>query len=191
MMNRPASRTALFGRFLDREVLMLTRSGALGRARMYENGASPDEQRKLFRDALDARLQSMEGGYRKGNVSDRQHVANTEELSFEMSEAFHAILRDGRFRIGPTQKALNLFLKYQWARGLISPPPHCPVDSIVLDEIRRSPGCCGCPICRTATWTAMDDVRHYEHIIAVAKRVARRKGWSLPEWELRIWQERT
>ena len=37
----------------------------------------------------------------------------------------------------------------------------------------------------------MDDIRHYEHMITVAKRVAEAGGYSLPEWELRIWQERS
>ena len=42
-----------------------------------------------------------------------------------------------------------------------------------------------------ATWTAMDDIGHYEHIITIAKRVAQAGGCPLPEWELRIWQERS
>ena len=53
------------------------------------------------------------------SVHDREHMKNIEELSSRMSENYRSILRDGSFRIGPAQKALNLYLKYQWARGLI------------------------------------------------------------------------
>lgn len=168
---------------------MLTRNGALGRASIYEKGVTTEKQGKPFRHALDAQLTSMGNDYREGTVDDRDHVKNIGELSLRMSTDYRAILRGGSFRIGPAQKALNLYLKYQWARRLIGPPPHCPIDSIVLDEMRRSPSRCNCPICRSITWTTMDDVGHYEHIIAVAKRVAQASGWSLPEWELRVWQE--
>ena len=181
------SPTGPLGRFLDRELLTLTRNGALGRARIYAKGVDTEKQGKPFRDALDARLQIVGNGYRTGNVDDHEHLKNIVELSSSMSEEHRSILRGGSFRIGPAQKALNLYLKYQWARGLFAPPPHCPIDSIVLGEIQRGPVRCNCPICRTVTWTAMDDIRHYEHVITVAKRTARARGWSLPEWELRIW----
>ena len=190
-MNPIASPTVLLGRFLDRELLTLTRNGALGRARIYANGVNSEKEGKPFRDALDAWLQRAGNSYRTRNVDDREHVKNIEELSSRMSEDYRSILRGGSFWIGPAQKALNLYLKYQWARGLIAPPPRCSIDSIVLGEIRRTPAGCNCPICKTVTWTAMDDIGHYEHIIAVAKRVAQAGGCSLPEWELRIWHERS
>ena len=190
-MNPRSFSTGPIDQFLDRELLMLTRMGTLGRARIYAKGANTGRQRKPFRDALDAWLQCAGNSYRTRNVDEREHVKNIEELSSRMSEDYRSILRGGSFRIGPAQKALNLYLKYQWARGLIAPPPHCPIDSIVLGEIRRTPAGRNSRICKTVTWTTMHDIRHYEYVITVAKRVAQAGGCSLPEWELRIWQERS
>ena len=40
-----------------------------------------------------------------------------------------------QFRIGQSQKLLNMLLKYYWGMGWLKKhPPHCPIDRNILEE---------------------------------------------------------
>ena len=133
---------------------------------------------------------SMGEIYIDGNVNDSIHLSNIVALSSRIKNEHGAILTGGSFRIGAAQKALNLYLKYRWARNLIKAPPHCPIDRVIIDEIKkRDPNRCSCSICKTTMWTKMDNIEEYEHLIERARSAAGNEGYDLPHWELKIWQE--
>ena len=173
--------------FLERETLMLTVNGALGHNSTYRDGVVED-RRKKFRESLKSHLKARLEEYRAGPVNDDRHVANIKALSSGLSECHQKILIDGRFRIGAAQKALNLYLKYGWAREIIPEPPHCPIDAIVLKKIKRCPKSTRCQICLNTTWTKIDTTQEYRHFIDKAKVAAHRQGQSLAKWELGIWE---
>ena len=137
-------------KFLDQETLALTVNGALGRNRTYRDSVGSD-RRRAFRESLRGCLNSRLEEYRAERVSEDRHVANIDALSSGLSDRYQEILIDGRFRIGTAQKALNLYLKYGWARGMIPEPPHCPIDSIVLKKIGKCPRSAECQICPNTT----------------------------------------
>ena len=118
--------------------------------------------------------------YKEGRVQDDRHFANIEDLSSTLSKHHHEILENGEFRISIAQKALNLYLKYCWARGIIEQPPHCPIDDTVLKKIKW-PG---------PKWTEMCTIEQYRHVIRKAKAKANENGQTLACWELKIWNER-
>ena len=131
--NRPVVQEELKN-FLEGEILALVAMGALSRNPTYR--CQDDRMRKEFRGALQRCLSSLLEEYRRGRVSEARHVANIKVLSCGLSKRYGRILKCGEFRIGAAQKALNLYLKYAWARGIIlEEPPHCPIDSTVLHNI--------------------------------------------------------
>jgi hypothetical protein len=85
-------------------------------------------------------------------------------------------LKNGRFRIGIAQKALNLYLKYLWCVGLIPMPPHCPFDSSIIGHL---------PECMNFNWTAIDSIDDYQKLVNSARKKADDK--PIAEWELELW----
>ena len=120
--------------FLKQETLALSVMGALSHNPTYRKNVGENEK-KAFRECLRRCLSSRLEEYQAKPVCEGRHVANIEALSATLSERHQEILLDGKFRIGTAQKALNLYLKYAWARKIIPEPPHCPLDSNVLAKI--------------------------------------------------------
>ncbi len=92
------------------------------------------------------------------------------------------ILRDDRFRIEITQKALNIYLKYLWCLGEINKPPHCPIDRGIIDVL-------GIPWNQHNSygWTTLDDIEKYMELIEMCKMQA--VGiMSVAEWDLDKWK---
>jgi len=161
-------------RFLRNEFLTMSVLGALGRSRTYSESAS-EEAKNRFRDALREKLDGIANEYRSP-VKEEEHLSNIAKLADDLTSRFSNCLRDGRFRIGIAQKALNLYLKYLWCVDLIPLPPHCPLDSIVIGHI---------PECSELNWTSIDSIADYQRLVTATRKIA--KGKALPEWELRIW----
>lgn len=182
-------------RFLDQEgrhgldTLTLTVNGTLQHNKTYRPEIKEnDKRRRDFRESLRRQLCSKVEEYQTQRIGEKRHLANIEMLSSELSERHGDILLDGTFRIGSAQKALNLYLKYCWARGIIEEPPHCPIDSIVLKEIK----------CRKS-WTKIRTIEEYLHVIrkikeylhVICKAEADENGQTLARWELKIWETAT
>ena len=176
--------------FLEQETFALTVMGTMGRNLTYCKNVGPDK-RLAFRESLRECLNSILQEYRTEEVSEDRHVANIEALSSQLSGRYKEILVDGKFRIGAAQKALNLYLKYGWARGIIPEPPHCPIDSIVIANIEKCPKRVQCRICRDRTWTTIRTKHEYLHFVEKARDAANASKQSLARWELEVWKAAT
>jgi hypothetical protein len=161
-------------KFLRNEFLTMSVNGALGRSNTYIESASEADKNRV-RNALRKKLDDISRAY-SSPASDEAHLSNISELSSELSTKFSHCLKKGRFRIGISQKALNLYLKYLWCVNAISLPPHCPFDSIVISHL---------PDCGHLKWTSIDDIKDYQALVEAAQKKA--NGMPLPEWELMIW----
>jgi hypothetical protein len=157
--------------YLRDEFHLLTLNATVQRARIYANGIAENE-REAFRMSLRQQLDITSMAYSRP-VGEREHIRNIERLAAFMSRRHGGILREGRFRIGPAQKALNLFLKYQWCAGWISEPPHCPFDARVIALL---------PAGVRVSWTDLDSSAGYRSLVRAARAVA--SSVSLPNWEL-------
>ena len=183
-MNRSAPEG--LGRFLDQETLTLALNGALSRNQTYCKDIKPGKKEE-FRKALRDCLYSHRDEYREEQISCKRHIDNIENLSSTLSERHGDILLGGEFRIGTAQKALNLYLKYCWARGIVKEPPHCPIDSIMLANVEKCASSVKCNICQHVTWTKISCACEYRHFVEKAKAEADRYGLSLACWELKLW----
>lgn len=162
--------------FLRNEFLALSFMGASQHVRIYADGVGEADRVKL-RNAVRERLKAIESKYANGNVSESEHVANIAALADGLSAEFAPLLADGRFRIGPAQKALNLYLKYLWCAGWIHRPPHCPVDAIVLGEAGHV----------SILWSKIESIDSYREAIAILREAA--GGMPLADWELEAWRK--
>jgi hypothetical protein len=106
-----------------------------GGKKIYEDGVRKPEFRAEWRSLI--RKESIRYVQNSQTVLDDAHCKAIANISGTLSAKFGTILVEGKLRYGVSQKAFNLYLKYLWrvriADGKPSvPPPHCPVDGVVL-----------------------------------------------------------
>ena len=157
--------------FLMDEFFSLTLMGTVQRAGVYKQ-KTPEKMRKVFQSTLRKWLEQIAQGYDK-KISEDNHIKNIIELSNHLSTVHSGILQGGRFRIGPAQKALNLYLKYLWCIGKIAEPPHCPFDYQIITKL---------PSYNGPTWTMIDTEDDYCKLVIAAKVIAGESSLSM--WEL-------
>jgi hypothetical protein len=110
-------------------------------------------------------------------VPEAQHLTNIGQLADNLSAEHPLLLRGGRFRLGPAQKALNLYLKYLWCVGLLNvAPPHCPFDFFVIGQLGLN-----------IRWTELDSMEGYQQLVAAAQAAAH--GVGLARWELELYNQ--
>ena len=166
--------------FLRQTALFNAIGAAFQRALIYADGIENDAKEHLKCD-LEEHLRRIESQYHK-NVSPEKHLQTIEDVAKVMSRKHANILNDRRFRVGITQKAVNIYLKLLWCYGWISEPPHCPIDSIVLAEVGD----------KKTKWTKIDDIKEYRAAIERIQTHIQQTGAmvSLSKWELYVWNNR-
>lgn len=163
--------------FLLSEFFQLTLGATVRRARAYADGLG-EADRAPLRASLRARLDQLWPTYAVP-VPEAQHLTNIRQLADGLSAEHPLLLREGRFRIGPAQKALNLYIKYLWCAGLLRvAPPHCPFDFFVINRL-------GLHI----RWTELDSMADYEQLVAAARAAAAAHGAGLAQWELKLYNQ--
>jgi len=166
-----------FKEFINGTLNQVTMNAALQRSNTYEQNTS-DRQRRDFREDLCSGLEKIAQNY-KSPVSVDKHLINIQQLQ-GVSRKHRDILDGGRIRIGVAQKALNLYLKLLWSLGKIKEPPHCPLDSVIINKLPRA--------CRR-NWTEITTVRQYEILMKEVDKKAKEEGKSIAEWELKVFHE--
>lgn len=165
--------------FVNNEILTLSILGGLTRGfSVYKSGVA-ERHKKEFKDLLRRKLKEYARPYRN-KVSSEQHTKNIEKFANEISKEDGGILIGGRFRIGRTQKVLNLYLKYLWVLGQIPEPPHCPFDSIIISKLRLN-----------ISFTKFDSIKDYESLVDTARQIVHKENLSIAEWELKLWNRKS
>ncbi len=154
------------------EALKSSIDAALGRNKVYKDDEDY-EARKKFRARWASLISNESEAYRNPAqpISDDQHCAAILRIADTLSNEFRELLYGGRLRIGTSQKAFNLYLKYLWALNEAAMPPHCPIDSVVLAKAGIS-----------GSWTKCDSCEEYMDWI---NRI--RGHLNLAEWENEVW----
>jgi hypothetical protein len=163
-------------RFLRDQLHGLVLAATVQRAGVYRPSAS-EAVRNDFRIGLRSTLDALTKDYSR-RVSETVHIQHIASLADGLSRRHGRALAKGRFRIGPAQKALNLYLKYLWSAGWIPMPPHCPFDAVIIGVL---------PYKERISWTKLDSLDGYRTLVKAARLVA--GPVPLAEWELRTYQE--
>jgi hypothetical protein len=154
------------------QALTASINAALQRNKVYKDDENCG-RREQFRAEWARLLSDEANAYRslESPVSDEKHCDSIARIADTLSNKFGDLLVCGRLRFGTSQKAFNLYLKYLWALGEAQMPPHCPIDSVVLERT----GIDGC-------WTKSDSREEYMGWINQI-----RKRLTLAEWENDVW----
>lgn len=148
---------------------------AFRRNKMYKDNVLQSERYELRND-LKVELRNLSASYLLGGVGETDHEANIQYLSDVLSAKHGAMLTDGRFKIGTSQKALNLYLKFLWCLDrLPDEPVHCPVDRIILTKVLIY-----------GAWTQLDDIQSYREWISIIRDAI--EPQSLSTWKLGAWR---
>ena len=119
------------------------------------------------------------------SIDEKGHIAKIKELSDIISTKYSKILNNGRFRIGISQKIINLFLKYMWTIGKIDMPFHCPIDNIIKTKVLK-----GLKNKTLKDWTEFDTIKDYLKYIEIIRMKSIESNVSIAEWELENWKRR-
>lgn len=122
---------------------------------------------------------------KKNGVNENFHLLKIQELAKTLTKNFMPILHEEKFRIGISQKIINLFLKYMWSINEIPEPCHCPIDGIVKSQIQKKIGKISLP-----DWTSMDNIIDYQSYINTIKQIAAKDNLSIAQWEFLNWGRR-
>ncbi|MBI5916798.1 MAG: hypothetical protein HY842_15595 [Bacteroidetes bacterium] len=150
-----------------------TRYAALQRSNVYKKDAE-DLDKKKFRYFLkDYLLKNIFKVYYAADISESQLYELINTLIVEAEMEHSAVLRNGKLFFGNAQKFVNTYLKSMWVVGwLVNPPPHFPVDSIIIKELKMK-----------SKWTKMNE-DGYTEVIKSAKNKLNDSAKSIAEWEL-------
>jgi len=118
-------------------------------------------------------------------IKEDIHLLKIQELADRLTTQFKPVLHQGRFRIGVSQKIINLFLKYMWSMGEIPGPCHCPIDGIVKSQIQKH-----LYSVSLVDWTRLDSLNDYLSYIRAVKQLADAENLSIAEWEFLNWKRR-
>ena len=162
---------------------------------VYRIGVSDEERTEMHEflsDSLkDWWLDSLRMRGRK-ELSGEELTCYLSNLKNQADERFKAILNtenQSRITFGTVQKLVNLYLKYLWCANLIGfEPPHCPVDSIVLKELKREmkKGDISTKSIDEIIWTTMNQ-KQYNEVIKSIKATTNLN--STAQWELEVWEK--
>jgi hypothetical protein len=165
-------------KFLLDEAMTNSINAAFQHAGVYEENFSNSKMKEELRRSL--RTKILEYSRKYNRPLKGSHYSMIKKLADSMSSEFKGkrILRDNCFRIGISQKALNLYLKYLWCLGEIPTPPHCPIDRKITDvlDIPKSER-------KQYNWTELNCIKTYKKLISLCRKEA--KKMSIAEWELK------
>ena len=168
-------------KFLLNVVMTLTLSGALSTRNnkypIYKSGVKHRE-RSLIKDKLRKYLEDIYKKYEKNSVSEPELFTLIEQLSKNLTDENKEVLHNDCFRIGISQKIINLFFKYLWTLGWISEPPHCPFDAVIKNKLSNA---------GLMNWTMLNDLGEYKKYVALASEAADKEGLTIAKWELKYW----
>jgi hypothetical protein len=168
------SNEASKARFWSYELGLLSRHAALATrgkdCPIYQQNLTYSEN-LLAKKAIQHLLDEIFSQYAGGHISEVMHVELIARTADRLSREIGSHLHENRFRIGVSQKLVNLYLKYLWVARLCPEPLHCPIDGRIRDIAGIG-----------YDWTISDSVDEYRTAISQLKDLAGESGLAV--WEL-------
>ena len=120
------------------------------------------------------KLKKLSNDFEINPWDEKNHNHIIESLKVEMNKEFGELIK---FKISHSQKSISVYFKHLWCMGIISTPPQCPVDRIILTQTN-------CLI-NHRKWTDVDRIDDHIFKINLIKGKMKLDGFqSLSEWEL-------
>ncbi len=139
-----------------------------------ENVSNKD--RAMFRNAYASEVMKVAKMYNR-SVSDVEHISNMRTIKSVIESGYSDLLFGGELKVGTIQKSLNLYLKYLWCLEEITVPPHCPIDSLILEQIKVYD-----------SWTKLNSFKTYMEWVMKLRNLSKSLGYSsIQDWECEVW----
>ena len=162
---------------MENEIFSYSRSGAFQHIKIFKKiptAKETERRKKRFTQMIHDYLSDLRKDLSSEDYLEK--ISGFRDFLNRCGTECDVIEKDISF--GVAQKLLNLYLKYEWCLGKIDEPPHCPVDSVILQELGMN----------ELKWSQMDRGQ-YEDVIEVIKKKA--NSVSIAVWELAIWKKDT
>ncbi|WP_133493442.1 hypothetical protein [Alcanivorax sp. 24] len=173
-------------RFISYELGLLTIKAALSTRdkefTVYKETIK-SHQRTPAKEAIREVLDEIEIMY-SPVLFPEDHAKHIENTAKKLTDKIGKYLKGDRFRIGITQKLINMHLKYLWCSNLISEPPHCPIDGIIRDKAKI------CDPSFSYDWIKSDCIEEYKSAVISLENIAKKRGKSIAQWELHEFKRR-
>ncbi len=160
-------------KFIENIILGRTIQAAFQRGYVYAPNLS-EKHKNDIKDSIKDELKKIANSYIK-NISEEAHMKNIEHISQAITRNHSKKLKDGCLRIGTTQKLLNVYIKFLWCLGEAREPKHCPIDGIVLKEIKDN-----------QKWTELRSIEEYKKIISKIRKHINNNE-TIAKWERELW----
>lgn len=170
--------------FVTRELWILSWAASVQRAKLYMNkrdSYSLSSEVTKFRKNIIYYIKGQILPQYTSSCLEEKHYDNIDSLIVFANKINPGILTNDGYKYGVAQKLLNLALKYHWCLGLVSEPPHCPIDRIIISKTKYRD---------KINWTQIIRRSQYEKVIKELKELAAREGLSIPQWELMYYSRR-
>jgi hypothetical protein len=166
-------------RFLRDEAWFNSWRASVDRAKFYsQRHEKRIEEKSKLKCAAEEYLKERRDNCYQTNCSEASHLDNIGELVALFNK--HDIA--GRNKYGSAQKLLNVYLKYLWCFRLINdPPPHCPVDRIIISKTN---------LANKVNWTEIANQEEYMMVINEISSKAKASDISIAQWELENYSPR-
>lgn len=162
--------------FIKKIILGRTIQAAFQRGNVYAPNLSEKDKNDI-KNSIKDELEKITNNYIK-NISEADHIKNIEHLSQAITQNHSKKLKNGRLRIGTTQKLLNVYIKFLWCLGEAREPRHCPIDGIVLKEIKDN-----------QKWTELKSIEEYKKIISKIRKHINNNE-TIAKWEWKLWNKK-
>jgi len=162
--------------FIKKIILGRTIQAAFQRGNVYAPNLSKKDKNDL-KNSIKGELEKIANNYIK-NVSEAAHIKNIEHLSLTITQNHSKKLKNGRLRIGTAQKLLNVYIKFLWCLDKAMEPKHCPIDGIVLKEIKDN-----------QKWTDLKSIVEYKKIISKIRNHINNNE-TIAKWEWKLWNKK-
>jgi hypothetical protein len=166
--------------FMHREICALCFLASFGMARrvpFYKADADREAIRKYIRDEL----WELSIKYSR-KIEENEHIKTIETFQNEVNKKFLGMLARSGLTFGRAQKLINLYLKYMWVCGFIKEPPHCPIDSIIIKELKK--------LSRKVPSTSFTNMNKTDYIGVISEIKGIKGKQSIAEWELQVFNRR-
>lgn len=162
----------------------LTTYGAFQRAKIYAKEYSGDKwqkERSEFRSWTFNQLEASINTFTKIS-NDQDAFDYLQELNSKINSCnYNYLFKNNRFRIGNTQKLLNLYWKMIWIMEKREETPiHCPFDFIIINTLNKS--------VRDIKWTEFDSIDDYKKLVKAAREASGINKGPLGLWEMQLYR---
>ena len=144
--------------------------------------------RDKFKKAIRTHLFKLYTEVKNQELNDIENIYDYwVEFESVMTKGFTQDLKDGKFRIGISQKIISLFLKFLYCSGKIKSLCVCPIDGFVKEAILSEMKEGKIEEATLKNWTEITEINDLKNYVKIIQSISD----SVINWEIDIWNKKS